>query len=48
LNLAAIVAAAIAAAGAVLAAVRLRHVPPTGSAKAGQESDTKSDEAETV
>ncbi|MGH3875448.1 MAG: MFS transporter [Actinophytocola sp.] len=48
LNLAAIVAAVIAAAGAILAAVRLRHVPPTGSAKAGQDSDTKSDEAETV
>ncbi|HEV7649888.1 MAG TPA: MFS transporter [Actinophytocola sp.] len=38
LNLGALVAAVIAAAGAVLAAVRLRHVPPTGKA-AGQAAE---------
>jgi DHA2 family multidrug resistance protein-like MFS transporter len=34
LNVGALIAAVIAAAGAILAAVRLRHVPPTGAATA--------------
>lgn len=41
LNVGAVVAAVVAAVGAILAAVRLRHVPPTGSAAAEQESDQK-------
>ncbi|HEV2780413.1 MAG TPA: MFS transporter [Actinophytocola sp.] len=39
LNLGAVVAAVVAAAGAVLAAVRLRHVPPTGSAASEREPE---------
>jgi DHA2 family multidrug resistance protein-like MFS transporter len=46
LNLGAVIAAVIAAIGAVLAATRLRHVPPTGAAPAWGETadEEKSDE----
>jgi MFS transporter, DHA2 family, multidrug resistance protein len=39
LNLGAVIAAAIAAVGAVLAAVRLRHVPPTGAPATAREEE---------
>jgi DHA2 family multidrug resistance protein-like MFS transporter len=50
LNIGAVVAAGIAAVAAVLAAIRLRHVPPTGSAQQGPESEpeTQSDKAAAV
>jgi DHA2 family multidrug resistance protein-like MFS transporter len=41
LNLAAIIAAVIAGIGAVLAATRLRHVPPTGAAAAAAEAEAE-------
>jgi len=41
LNLGAVIAAVIAAVGAVLAAVRLRHVPPTGAPAAAEEAESE-------
>jgi DHA2 family multidrug resistance protein-like MFS transporter len=46
LNLGAVIAAVIAAVGAVLAATRLRHVPPTGAAAAAEEK--KAEESQSV